>query len=133
MYSYKWHRRKGAPLNAHITVQQYGWGWQAGRKFTQGDFSFNEHRWRPLLALYRHLEQNLAAMDAVWEGGFEQWYEGNASIAQSYKELSQADRKRIAGHVCTLLAAREASDSDIVGADRKFPRKAGVLKVSPRY
>lgn len=109
------------------------WGWQAGRKFTEGDFDFDEHRWRRLLVLYRHLEQNLATMDAVWKGGFEQWYEGYAPVARSYKELSQTDRKRIAAHIRALLAAEQSSEGDIVGADRKFPRKAGVLKVSPKY
>ena len=109
------------------------WGYQAGRKFTEGDFSFDEHKWRRLLVLYRHLEQNLAAMEQVWEGGFADWYEQYAPIARSYKDLSQADRKRIATHVRALLAARDMSEEVIRGAERKFPRKAGVLKVAPKY
>lgn len=115
-----------------VSRRLMAWGYEAGRKFVDGDFDFDEHRWRRLLALHQHLESNLDAVDRVWNGGFATWYRGYAPHARSYTRLGKADRARIASDLSTLLAARGVPGA-IKNPDGKFPKRTGALKIVPRY
>lgn len=115
-----------------VSRQLMAWGYEAGRRFVDGGFDFDEHRWRRLLALHQHLETNLDAADRVWRGGFADWYRGYAPHARSYTKLGKADRARIASDLATLLAAR-SEPGGIRNAVGKFPQRTGVLKIVPRY
>ncbi|AOH85780.1 hypothetical protein AWL63_19335 [Sphingomonas panacis] len=117
-----------------VSRQLMRWGYEAGRKFTDGAFDFDEHRWRRLLVLYKHLEQNLEAMDRVWNGGFATWYKAYLRDVKSYKKLTLADRRRIAADIRELLAARHHGDGGAIAKlDEKLPKRAGALKVAPKY
>jgi hypothetical protein len=119
-------------MPAEVSRKLMAWGYEAGRKFTEGAFDFDEHKWRRLLALHQHLEGNLAAANSVWDGGFAAWYAAYAPNAQSYKRLGQSDREQIATDIAALLAAR-SSPGTIKNPDSKFPRRTGVLKIVPKY
>nr|WP_294814705.1 patatin-like phospholipase family protein [uncultured Sphingomonas sp.] len=117
-----------------ISRQLMRWGYEAGCKFTDGAFDFDEHKWRRLLVLYKHLEQNLEAIDRIWDGGFAAWYERYLPRVKSYKKLTPADRRQIAADIRELLAARESdAETAIVNREDKLPKRAGTLKVSPKY
>lgn len=107
------------------------WGYQAGRKFTDGGFDFDEHRWRRLLVIYKHLEQNLEDVERIWPE-FEAWYRGYLREVKSYREVTLAERAQIAGTMGALVAARSA-DKERRVAPGHLPQRAGVLKVAPRY
>lgn len=118
----------------HVSHQLMIWGHEAGKRFTSGDFSFDEHRWRRLLVLYKHLEDNLDAIERIWEGGYGLWYDDYQRKVKSYKKLTLTDRARIAEDMRKLIEARAREEGDeIARRDEKLPRKAGVLKVAPRY
>ena len=122
-------------MQPEISRQLMRWGYEAGCKFTNGDFDFNEHRWRRLLVLYKHLEHNLDEIDRIWrEGGFGAWYDGYLPDVESYKKLTKTDRRRIAADIRKLLAARASEDArPIANLEQKLPKRAGVLKVAPKY
>lgn len=110
------------------------WGYEAGCKFTDGSFDFDEHRWRRLLVIYKHLQNNLDAMDRIWDEGFADWFKGYQRQVKSYKSVGIGDRKRIAADIAALLAARDASQADAIrNREDKLPKRAGTLKVGPRY
>lgn len=118
-----------------LSLQLMRWGFEAGRKFIDGSFDFDEHKWRRLLVLYKHLTHNLEAIDAVWDGGFEDWYRSYYRDAKSYRRLALIDRRRIAAEIGDLAELRRAQIARgvIRNADEKLPRKSGVWKVGPRY
>lgn len=121
-------------MPAHVSHQLMLWGHEAGKRFTSGDFSFDEHRWRRLLVLYQHLEDNLDAIERIWEGGYGAWYQAYQRKVKSYKKLTLADRAQIASDMAKLLDARAREEGDgIAKRNEKLPRRAGVLKVAPRY
>lgn len=117
-----------------VSRQLMRWGYEAGCKFTDGIFDFDEHKWRRLLVLYKHLEQNLAAIDRVWDAGFGDWYERYLPNVKSYKKLTLADRHQIAADIRELLAASESEDATVIAnREEKLPKRAGTLKVAPKY
>lgn len=121
-------------MSAETSRQLMAWGYEAGSRFKNGDFSFDEHRWRRLLVLYRHLDENLAAVERVWDEGFGDWYEAYAPLVKSYKRLTLRDRAHIADTMRALMAAQQGGAPEaIADAQDKLPRKVGVLKVAPRF
>ena len=74
-----------------VSRQLMRWGYEAGCKFTDGEFDFEEHKWRRLLALYKHLEESLDAIENIWNAGFGAWYERYVPNVKSYKKLTLAD------------------------------------------
>lgn len=119
-------------MSAAISRRLMRWGYEAGCKFTDGSFDFQEHKWRRLLVLYKHLEDNLRAIDKSWEEGFGDWYDGYSKRPRSYRKLTLADRQHIAESLRRLVAARD-DGAQIANATDKLPRKAGALKVAPKY
>ncbi|WP_421590972.1 patatin [Shinella sp. M27] len=121
-------------MPADVSRQLMRWGYEAGLKFTDGDFDFDEHKWRRLLVLYKHLQQNLEAIDRIWDEGFGDWYDSYLPEVKSYKRLTLADRRQIAADLRELLAARDGEDAGkIANPEEKFPKRAGALKVAPKY
>lgn len=129
-------REGGLNLNmpADVSRQLMRWGYEAGCKFTDGDFDFEEHKWRRLLVLYKHLQQNLGAIDRIWDEGFGDWYDRYMPDVKSYKKLTLADRHQIAAYIRQLLAAHDGEDvGEIANLEEKLPKRAGALKVAPKY
>ena len=121
-------------MTPETSRQLMTWGYEAGRKFKDGEFSFDEHRWRRLLVLYKHLESNLDSIERIWNEGYGEWYADYARRVKSYKKLTLADRARIAEDMRALIEARSSkAEGGILNADEKLPRKVGVLKVAPKY
>lgn len=121
-------------MPAKVSRKLMRWGYEAGCKFTDGAFNFDEHKWRRLLVLYKHLEQNLEAIDRVWDTGFGPWYERYYPKVKSYKKLTLADRRQIATNIEALLEALDKDDrADIAKLEEKLPKRAGALKVAPKY
>lgn len=117
-----------------LSRQLMRWGYEAGRKFKEGEFDFDEHRWRRLLVLYKHLQQTLDSIDRIWDGGFGDWYARYYPKVKSYKKLTIEDRLRIARDMEELLDGRDGQGAPTLGGmEAKLPRKSGVLKVAPRY
>lgn len=119
-------------MSPFVSRRLMRWGYEAGCKFTDGSFDFDEHKWRRLLVLYKHLEGNLEAIEQTWGEGFGDWYEQYAPDVTSYKKLTLKDRRHIAEAMQELVAARDIG-SEIENSMEKLPRKAGVLKVAPKY
>lgn len=115
-----------------VSRRLMAWGYEAGRKFADGEFDFDEHRWRRLLALHQHLESNLDAVDRVWDGGFAEWYRRYAPEARSYTRLGKADRARVAADLAAMLDARSLPGA-IRNPQDKFPQRTGAMKIVPRY
>ncbi|ODU68859.1 MAG: hypothetical protein ABT11_14905 [Novosphingobium sp. SCN 66-18] len=117
-----------------VSRQLMRWGYEAGCKFTDGPFDFDEHKWRRLLVLYKHLEQNLEATDSIWEAGFSDWYKAYLREVKSYRKLTLTDRRQIAADIRKLLAARKSGDAAAIARlEEKLPKRAGTLKVAPKY
>ncbi|EGF93245.1 patatin-like phospholipase family protein [Asticcacaulis biprosthecium C19] len=113
-------------------------GYEAGCKFTDtvenGGFDFDEHKWRRLLVLYKHLDDNLEAIDRVWSADFKRWYPAYAPAVKTYRNVTLGDREAIAGNLARLLEVRKSERyATISRRDAKFPKKAGTLKVGPKY
>lgn len=118
----------------HVSHQLMLWGYEAGKRFTSGGFDFDEHRWRRLLVLYKHLEDNLDSIERAWGGGYGTWYENYQGKVRSYRRLTLADRAQIATDMEKLVEARmRMKEEQIARRDEKLPRRAGMLKVAPRY
>lgn len=111
------------------------WGYEAGRKFADGEFDFDEHRWRRLLVLYGNLSGALDQVDEVWSAGFAEWYESYLRDTRSYKALTVRDKERIARDLSALTAIWSAIEQEPGHARMtdKMPKKSGVLRTVPRY
>ena len=107
------------------------YGLDAGRLFTTR-FSFDEHRWRRMLGVYRNTGEWIDRTTATWTGGFAAWFAGYQKDVQSYEKLTQRDRRLIAKHF-SLLGAASSNRAKIKRADDKFPAKTGQLRVTGRY
>ncbi len=117
-----------------VSRQLMSLGAEAGRKFADGEFNFDEHKWRRVLVLHRHLSQNLEAIEKIWSDGFGDWYQTYYKKVKSYKKLTHADRLKISADLDSLIAQSDAASvTGIVGADDKFPKKVGILKVGPKF
>lgn len=123
----------GLNLNMPETVSKalMGYGLEAGRLFT-GSFDFDEHRWRRMLSVYRNTAEWVDHAGTTWTGGYARWFAGYRSHVQSYKGLTVADRKLIAGQF-DQLATASAARTAINRADDKLPAKTGQLRVTGRY
>lgn len=109
------------------------WGYEAGCKFTNGEFDFDEHRWRRLLVLYKHLNDNLAAIDRIWGSGYQTWYAQHRGDRKSYKSLSKTDRERIAEMMDELSSLQQSLSQQAGSLTKRLPKKAGTLRVAPKY
>ena len=119
-------------MSASVSRRLMLWGYEAGCKFTDGSFDFEEHKWRRLLVLHKHFATNLSAIEQVWNQGFGSWYEDYAPNAKSYRQLTLSDRQVIAD-VMRRLIAGGYEESEITNADDKLPKKGGALRVTPKY
>ncbi|MGF7156252.1 patatin-like phospholipase domain-containing protein [Novosphingobium gossypii] len=121
-------------MDAATSRQLMMWGYEAGCKFTDGTFSFDEHRWRRMLVLYSRLRESLDRVDQVWDGGFKAWFDQYARDPGSFRSLTPAERRRIGDALDTLLGSwDELGKAPIVNARDKLPRRAGRLKIVPDY
>ena len=107
------------------------YGLDAGRLFTTR-FSFDEHRWRRMLGVYRNTGEWIDRTAATWTSGFAAWFAGYQKQVRSYEKLTQSDRKLIAKHF-SRVAAANARRETIKRIDDKFPAKTGQLRVTGRY
>lgn len=122
-------------MKPEVSRKLMQWGHDAGRKFNDGTFDFDEHKWRRLLVIYKHLQQNLRAMDSIWIGGFSTWYDGYSTKSDSYDRLNQNERRAIAKDIARLLKAYRLEGDSIAfdRIDERLPRRSGSLKIGPRY
>ena len=110
-----------------------GYGLEVGRLFTSGQFSFDEHRYRRLLAFYRNSTAWLDQAGAAWNGGFEQWYASYAPHVRSYK-LSGRSRNALRVAVSVTLVPPPPEHRLGAGVVRhRFPRVVGRLRNVPEY
>lgn len=106
-----------------LSRELMAWGCEAGAKFTDGTFDFEEHKWRRLLVLYKHLEKNLNAIDKIWDNGFGDWYNGYYPHAKTYRSLTLRERRQIAIDITNLLGSRGAlQQNEVINPDIKLPR-----------
>lgn len=122
-------------MSPEASRQLMYWGYEAGKAFTNGPFSFDEHKWRRLLVLYRHARESLSSADAIWQAGFGAWYNGYLNKAKSYKGLSKTNRRQVATDLQDLFALAQTLEqrTPFAGLDDDLPRKSGVLKIGPKF
>lgn len=120
-------------MDPTLSRRLMAWGYEAGKKFTGGDFDFDEHRWRRLLAVYRNLRLFLGHAEDGWAESFKAWYLGYYQSVRSYKEVTPTDRRRMAEELDALLACAEMLRRPKPIDDQKFPRRTGALKYVPTY
>lgn len=111
------------------------WGHEAGRMFANGDFDFDEHKWRRLLVLYKNLSGALDQVDDVWANGFADWYAGYLHETRSYNALTARNKQRLARDLSALTAIWAAIEQEPghEGMINKMPKKSGTLRAVPRY
>lgn len=120
-------------MKPEVSRQLMLWGYEAGCKFTNGDFDFNEHRWRRLLVIFKNLEENLGTLERMWTGGYEDWYTGYMRDIGSYRAVTLTERRQIAATIRSLVDAHKAAVGvKPVNLDH-LPRRTGTLKVAPKY
>lgn len=108
------------------------WGYQAGCKFTNNSFNFNEHKWRRLLVLHKHLEDNMAKINQVWNTDYSTWYQRYSSQSLSYNKFTPAEKQNIETHMLNYIHAFQQNQTTFVNPNNS-PKKAGVLKIAPKY
>jgi hypothetical protein len=120
-------------MSAEVSKSLMSYGLAAGRAFTSGKFSFDEHRWRRTLAFYRNTTEWLDRAGSVWNGGFSNWYKDYAPRAETYK-LSGVTRNalRIALDVTLVPPPPEHRLSPRI-VTAKFPKRVGKLRNAPEY
>ncbi len=107
-------------------------GLEAGRLFAT-QFSFDEHRWRRLLAFYKNTTGYIDGAGAVWNGGYHDWFRGYASRVSSYRLSGRSkNRLRVAVDVLLVPAPPERRLSPSI-VRRQLPQRTGVLRSIPRY
>lgn len=104
-------------------------GHEAGHKFIdEGQFDFDEHKWRRMLALYGHLRHRLPQTGTAWDHGFRDWFAGYDP--KSYK-MPRTAQRRIGRHLAQVLkTARLFAEPPPAP---RLPKKAGTLKVGPKF
>jgi len=109
------------------------YGLAAGRLFTSGQFSFDEHRWRRLLAFYRNSTEWIDRASPVWNSDYRGWFVGYAAHPVSYK-LSGRTRNALKAAVDVMLVdppPEHRLGTKIV--KNRFPRRVGRLRNVPEY
>ena len=120
-------------MKPEVSRQLMMWGYEAGRKFTNGEFDFDEHRWRRLLVIFKNLEDNLGTLERMWDGGYESWYRGYLRQVKSYRAVTLTERRQIATAIRSLVDAHNnVVRTKPVNPDH-LPRRTGILKVVPKY
>jgi predicted acylesterase/phospholipase RssA len=109
------------------------YGLSAGKVFTSGQFSFDEHCWRRTLAFYRNSTEWLGRASAVWNTGFHEWYRSYSANATSYR-LSRPARRTMRIAIDVTLAPPRAEDrlSEKMVKNR-LPRRVGKLRGAAEY
>lgn len=121
-------------MSPEASRQLMKWGYEAGLKFTNGDFDFEEHKWRRLIVLYNHLKENIEGLERIWGDGFSEWYKIYSRKVKSYKKFTIQDREVIALEIQKIIESRSIdSDVSIKNLEDKIPKKSGILKISPKY
>jgi hypothetical protein len=121
-------------MPAEVSRQLMRWGYEAGVKFTDGEFNFEEHKWRRLIVLYKHLDEQIESIEEIWQNGFGEWYKEYIRDVKSYKKLTIDDRRRISEKIRNLISVRSINSGEfILNKEIKLPRKSGTLKVAPKY
>lgn len=122
-------------MSPKVVRHLMSWGYEAGRRFTDGGFDFDEHRWRRLLVLYKHLDENLGALERIWSGGYGAWYQDYHPMKpKSYRALTKGNRKRIAETMDALSQAhRDLSKLAGPLLSKRLPKKAGTFRVAPKF
>jgi hypothetical protein len=118
-------------MPASVSMALMGYGLEAGKLFTT-KFSFNEHRWRRLLGVYRNTGEWLDDTAKVWSGGFDAWFRSYRDQVQSYKGLTISDRKLLSAQF-DQVAKANAARPRIKRAEQKLPGNTGQLRVTGRY
>ena len=125
----------GLNLNmpAEVSKSLMAHGLAAGRVFTSGQFSFDEHRWRRTLAFYRNSTEWLDRAAMVWNGGFHDWYKGYAPRVTSYR-LSGRARNALGVAVDVTLAPPPPEHRlGLKIVKNRFPRRVGQLRNMPEF
>jgi len=120
-------------MDPALSRRLMAWGYEAGTKFTDGEFDFDENRWRRFLVAYRNLRFVFGHAEDEWSRSFKDWYRGYAPLAKSYRKLSLAERQRMAEDLDALLACAEVFRKPDPVPDPKFPQRSGALKNVPTY
>lgn len=120
-------------MKPEVSRQLMLWGYEAGCKFTDGEFDFDEHRWRRLLVIFKNLEENLGTLDRMWSGGYEDWFKSYMREIRSYGAVTLTERRQIGAMIRSLVDARRAAAGAKPVNLAHLPRRTGVLKVAPKY
>lgn len=122
-------------MKPEISRALMSYGLIAGRKFASGEFNFEEHQWRRLLAFYRNTVGWIDQAGTAWNSaGFHQWYQGYRTSVKSYKRISPRNRRRIEVAVDVMLVPappEQRVSPKRVEAD--FPTNVGKLRNAPKY
>jgi hypothetical protein len=120
-------------MKPEVSRALMGYGLAAGRKFALGEFNFDEHRWRRLLAFYRNSIGWIDRAATAWDDGMRQWYQGYSASIRSYR-ISKVSRRKIAIGIDVMLVPpppEQRISSKII--ERSFPKNVGQLRNAPRY
>lgn len=120
-------------MQPQVSRQLMKWGYDAGCKFTNGSFDFDEHRWRRLLALYKHMDESLEAINETWHAGYKNWYDSYKTQVKTYVSIHINDRNIIATNLCDILAQHSAARPMSQTGKGRLPKKVGTLKIAPKY
>lgn len=116
-----------------VSRQLMGHGLEAGRLFASGGFSFDEHRWRRLLAFYRNSTRWIDGAGAVWNGGYHDWLKNYGPQASSYR-LSARSREKLRVAIDVLLVPPPPEKRLSASIERsRLPKRVGRLRASPEY
>jgi hypothetical protein len=120
-------------MQPDVSRSLMSYGWTAGRLFTSGQFSFDEHRWRRLLAFYRNSTEWIDRAGVAWNSGYRLWYDSYAPHPLSYK---MSGKTRNALRVALDVMLIEPPPEHRIGpkiVKNRFPRRVGRLRNAPEY
>ncbi|CAN7391903.1 patatin-like phospholipase family protein [Rhizobium sp. LjRoot98] len=120
-------------MTPSVSRQLMAWGYEAGRKFTDGEFDFEEHKWRRFLAMYGRLEGYLDATEKIWTENFQKWYSAYANNAKTYKRLTKTDRATMLHEMEAIVSAARSKSFIIPDREEKLPKRSGVLKIGTDF
>lgn len=121
-------------MTAKTSAKLMAYGLEAGQKFNNGTFDFNEHRWNRLLVFYKNLAILNEKVSSQWNAHTKDWYVQYKDHAIGFPKISAKDRESIAlnmAQFCALSAQFAANPID--NLDSKFPQKTGKLTIGPYY